>query len=146
MYKLSPTPNLTHNARFLESFKKKECEQFGKRLSDLIKDWVLHPTKFRANTNGIYSISSLVPQFMYIEMMVCRLYGKEDTSHFFLPWVPLIHIVVLFGLGQIVIRQSGQSNYRISSTQGEWESIFIIHVYYLLHDTFPINEMELESN
>jgi hypothetical protein len=25
MYKLSPTPNLTHNAEFLEGFKKKEC-------------------------------------------------------------------------------------------------------------------------
>jgi hypothetical protein len=22
--------------------------------------------------------------------MTCRLYGREDTSHFFLPWVPLI--------------------------------------------------------
>jgi hypothetical protein len=93
MYKLSPTPNLTHNVQFLEGFKKKECEQFGKILSDLIKDWVSHPAKFRADTNGIYSISSLVPQFMYIAMMVCRLYGKEDTSHFFLPWVPLIHTV-----------------------------------------------------
>jgi hypothetical protein len=26
-------------------------------------------------------------------MMTCRLYGKEDTTHFFLPWVPLIHTV-----------------------------------------------------
>jgi hypothetical protein len=30
---------------------------------------------------------------MYIAMMVCILYGKEDTSHFFLPWVLLIHTV-----------------------------------------------------
>jgi hypothetical protein len=93
MYKLSPTPNLTHNAEFLEGFKKKECEQFEKILSDLIKDWVSHPAKFRADTHGIYSISSLVPQFMYIAMMACRLYGKEDTTHFFLPWVSLIHTV-----------------------------------------------------
>ena len=93
MYKLYPTPNLTHNAKFLEGFKKKECEQFEKSLSDLIKDWVSHPAKFRVDTNGIYSISSLVPQFMYITMMVCKMYGKEDTSHLFLPWVPLMHIV-----------------------------------------------------
>jgi hypothetical protein len=26
-------------------------------------------------------------------MMACRLYGREDTTHFFLLWVPLIHIV-----------------------------------------------------
>ena len=31
---------------------------------------------------------------MYIEILVCRLYEKEDTSHFFLPWVPLMHTVV----------------------------------------------------
>jgi hypothetical protein len=94
MYKLSPTPNLTHNAEFLESFKKKEWEQYEIFLSDLIKDWVSHPAKFRADTNGIYSISSLEPQFKYIAMMTCRLYGKEDTTHFFLPWVPLIHTVI----------------------------------------------------
>jgi hypothetical protein len=93
MYKLSPTPNLTHNAEFLEGFKKKECEQYVKMLSDLIKDLVSYPVKFRANTHKIYSISSLEPQFKYIAMMACRLYGKEDTTHFFLPWVPLIHIV-----------------------------------------------------
>jgi hypothetical protein len=93
MYKLSPTPNLTHNAKFLEGFKK-ECEQYAKLLSDLIKDWVSHPTKFRVNTNGIYPISSLEPQFKYIVTMACRLYGKEDTIHFFLPWVSLIHTVV----------------------------------------------------
>ena len=26
-------------------------------------------------------------------MMVCRLYGKENTTHFYLPWVLLIHTV-----------------------------------------------------
>jgi hypothetical protein len=93
MYKLSPMPNLTHNAKFLEGFKKKECEQYAKSLSNRIKDWVSHPAKFRANSNGIYSISSLEPQFKYIAVMTLRLYGKEDTTHFFLPWVPLIHTV-----------------------------------------------------
>jgi hypothetical protein len=28
---------------------------------------------------------------MYIAMMMCRLYRKENTTHFFLPWVPIIH-------------------------------------------------------
>jgi hypothetical protein len=93
MYKLSPTPNFTYNAEFLEGFKKKECEQFGKSLSDLIKDWCSRPEKFRADTHGIYTIPSLQPQFMYVAMMVCRLYGRENTAHFFLPWVPLIHTV-----------------------------------------------------
>jgi hypothetical protein len=93
MYQLSPTPNFSHNVEFLEGFKRKECEQYGRNLSDLIKDWVSHPAKFREDGNGVYSISSLEMQFKYIAMMTYRLYGREDTTHFFLSWVPLIHTV-----------------------------------------------------
>jgi hypothetical protein len=82
MYKVPPTSKFTYNAEFLEDFKHKKCEQYGKRLSDLIKDWVSHLANFRENSNGFYSISSLEPQFKYIEMMTCRLYGREDTTHF----------------------------------------------------------------
>jgi hypothetical protein len=46
--------------------------------------------KFRADDHGIYSIASLEPQYKYVAMMTCRLYGREDTSHLFLQWVPLI--------------------------------------------------------
>jgi hypothetical protein len=49
--------------------------------------------KFRADNNGIYSIASLEPQFKYVAMKTCRLYRREDTMHFFLPWVPLIYSV-----------------------------------------------------
>jgi hypothetical protein len=94
MYRLSPTPNFVHNAKFMEGFKEKECEQYGRNLSDLIRDWVSHPTKLRVDSNGIYSVSSLEPPFRYIEMMVCRLYGKENTTDCFLPWVPRIHTVI----------------------------------------------------
>ena len=52
---------------------------------------VITPKMFRVDSHGIYSISSLEPQFMYIAMMMCRIYGKENTTHFFLPWVPIIH-------------------------------------------------------
>jgi hypothetical protein len=38
MYKLPPRSNFTYNAEFLEDFKQKECEKYGKSLSDLIKD------------------------------------------------------------------------------------------------------------
>jgi hypothetical protein len=93
MYKLPPTSDFSYNAEFLDGFKKKECKKYMKILSDLIKDWVSHPTKFRADNNGIYLVSSLEPQFKYVAMMTCRLYGREDTTHFFLQWVPLIYSV-----------------------------------------------------
>jgi hypothetical protein len=130
MYKLSPTPNLTHNVGFLEGFKNKECEHFGKILSDLNKDWVSHLAKFRADTNGIYSISSLVPQFMYIAMMVCILYGKEETSHFFLPWVPLIHTVAegfSFDWAKLLSDSlaSRITEYRAQKASGKVSSLFM---------------------
>jgi hypothetical protein len=91
MYKLSLLSNFVYNANFLVDFNKKECDQYGKNLPDLIKDWYFHPEKFRSDSQGIYPVVALEPHIMYIAMMMCRLYGKEKTTHFFLPWVPIIH-------------------------------------------------------
>jgi hypothetical protein len=93
MYKLSLVSNLVYNANFLVEFNKKECDQYGKNLSDLIKDWYSCPEKFSADSHGIYTVSALQPQIMYIAMMMCRLYRKENTTHLFLPWVSIIHSV-----------------------------------------------------
>jgi hypothetical protein len=90
MYKLPTTSDHTYGTEFLEEFKEKECEQYDKAMSSLIKDWVSNTAKFRADTHNIYSIASLEPQYRYVSMMTCWLYGKEDTSHFFLAWVPLM--------------------------------------------------------
>jgi hypothetical protein len=63
--------------------------QYDKTMPSLIKYWVSHPVKLRADSHGIYSIASLEPQYKYVAMMTCILYRREDTSHFFLPWMPL---------------------------------------------------------
>ena len=93
MYKLSPTPNFIYNANFLVDFDKKECVQYGKNLPNLIKDWYSRPEKLSADSHGIYAVSSLEPHIMYIAMMMCRLYGWENTTHFLLQWVPIMHMV-----------------------------------------------------
>jgi hypothetical protein len=84
MYKLSPSPNFIYNVSFLVDFDKKECVQYGKNLHDLIRDWYSRPEKFRADSHGIYAVSSLEPHIMYISMMMCRIYGRENTTHFLL--------------------------------------------------------------
>jgi len=68
--------------------------QYGKNLPDLIKDWCSCLEKFREYNHGIYAIASLEIHMMYIAMMMCRLYGKENTTHFYQPWVPIIHTLV----------------------------------------------------
>jgi hypothetical protein len=93
MYKLPQTSECAYGKEFLEEFKKKECEEFDRTLPGLIRDWVSRPALLRINSDGVYSISSLEPNFMYVAMMACRLYGREDTAHFFVQWVPLIYRV-----------------------------------------------------
>jgi hypothetical protein len=61
MYKLPTTSEYTYGAEFLEEFKEKECTQYDKTMTDLIKDWVSRSVKFRANDQGVYSIASLKP-------------------------------------------------------------------------------------
>jgi hypothetical protein len=58
-----------------------------------MKEWYSHLEKFRAESHGVYIVSSLEPHIMYIAMMMCRLYGKEVTTHFYLLWVPIMNIV-----------------------------------------------------
>jgi hypothetical protein len=94
MYKLYLVSNFIYNASFLKDFNYKECVQYGRNLVDLIKDWFSHPEKFRADSHGVYAISSLEPHMRYISMMMCRLYRKENTTHFLLPWVPIMHTVL----------------------------------------------------
>jgi hypothetical protein len=93
LYKFSSVSNFIYNANFLVELSKKECDQYGKNLFDLIKDWYSRLEKFRDDSHGIYPVDALEPHIMYIAMMMCRLYEKENTTHFFLPWVPIIHTV-----------------------------------------------------
>jgi hypothetical protein len=90
MYKLPATSEYILGKEFFAEFKEKECKEFDKTLPGLIKDWVSRPSTFRVNNEGVYSISSLEPNYRYVAMMTCRLFGSEDTAHFFVQWVPLI--------------------------------------------------------
>jgi hypothetical protein len=59
MYKLPATSDYTYGIEFLDEFKEKECVQYDKTMSSLIKDWVSNTAKFRADTHDVYSIASL---------------------------------------------------------------------------------------
>jgi hypothetical protein len=59
MYKLSPVSNFVYNVNFLVEFYKKECNQYRKNLSDLIKDWYSRLEKFRFDSHGIYPVAAV---------------------------------------------------------------------------------------
>jgi hypothetical protein len=99
-------------------------------MSSLIKDWVSNTTKFRAHSNDIYSITSLEPHYRYVAMMTCRLYGREDTVHFFLAWVPLIFRVAegcSFDWAKMLLDSlaNGVTEYREQKENGRSSSFFM---------------------
>jgi hypothetical protein len=154
MYKFPTASDLTYDAEFLEEFKQKECVQYDKTMSSLIRDWVSHPAKFRADSHGIYSIASLEPQFKYVAMMTCRLYGREDTSHFFLQWVPLIYRVAegcSFDWAKMLSDSltSRVTEYRAQKESGKDFFIFYVCIHYgrrVFSNTISLNELELDSS
>jgi hypothetical protein len=64
----------------------------GKNTLYLIKDWWGHPEKFRADTHDIYA-TTLLDAHMICVAMILRIFGKNESSHFLLAWVPIMHEV-----------------------------------------------------
>jgi hypothetical protein len=92
MYKLSPTKYI-YNAEFITEFQTKECTKFNQTYPNIIKDWWGIPTRFRADNHGNYAIASLNKYMVYRALMLCRLFGRKNPTHFLVGWVPLRHEV-----------------------------------------------------
>jgi hypothetical protein len=90
---LSPTFKHTYNATLLKKFDEEECPESVKNYLDLIKDWWAFLEKFRVDTHGTYAMTSLKSHMMYVAMMLYRLFGRENSVHFLLSWVPIMHEV-----------------------------------------------------
>ena len=63
-------------------------------------------------------------------MMMCRLYEKENTTHFFLPWVPIIHTVAKgysFNWAKILLDNlaSEITEYQTNKAKGQLASFFM---------------------
>jgi hypothetical protein len=57
---------------------------------DFIKGWWRCPSKFRADTDGIYATISLNEYMVYVAIMLCRLFEKKNPCHFPPEWVPFL--------------------------------------------------------
>jgi hypothetical protein len=93
MYKLSSNPKYVYNAPFVKEFEKDECTDYDRTVHDIVKTWWGNENKFKADSHGIYSTTSCDAHIMYVDMMLCRLYGKKNPAHFTIDWVPIIHEV-----------------------------------------------------
>jgi hypothetical protein len=93
MYKFSPAIKQNYNVSFLKKFNEEECPERVKNYLDLIKDWWDCPKKFRVDTHGTYATASLESHMMYVAMMFYRIFRRENSAHFMLSWVPIMHEV-----------------------------------------------------
>jgi hypothetical protein len=67
---------------------------------------------------------------MYIAMIMCRIYGKENTTHFYLSWVPIIHKVAegySFDWAKILLDSSANEikEYQTNKSKGKPTSFFM---------------------
>jgi hypothetical protein len=90
MYKLSPNPKYVYNVEFLAEFQRNECIEADQTYLDLIRESWRCPSKFRADTHGVYATPSLNEYMVYVAIMMCRLFEKKNPDHFPAEWVPFL--------------------------------------------------------
>jgi hypothetical protein len=94
MYKLSADQKYIYSSAFVIDFEQKECVQFDRSYPDIVKTWWGIPAKFRDDTHGNYTTTSLNEYMVYIAMMLCRIFGKKIPTHLPAEWVSIMHEVV----------------------------------------------------
>jgi hypothetical protein len=154
MYKLSPNSKYIYNKEFVSEFQKKECTEADQTYPDIIKDWWRDPAKFRADTHGIYATASLNEYMVYVAMMLCRLFRKKSPAHFPAEWVPLLHEAVEgynFNWNKILSDSLAKEvmEYQTMRSKGQTSSLLHVCIHYgcyMFHDSFPLDELELEPN
>jgi hypothetical protein len=146
IYKLSPNPKHTFNVEFFTEFQRKEYIEADRTYPDMIREWAMCTTKFRADAHGIYATTSLNEYMVYVAIMLCRLFGRKDPCHFHADWVPFLeessegnafkwHKILSDNLTQEI------SNYKATKSKGQPTTFYIFAyimdaIYYVTH--FPL--------
>lgn len=77
MYHL-PKPEKLYDKAFLEHFTKENEDPL-----DATQTWRSGLGKFKHEKSGMYPIVSLSNPHNFVAMMMCRLFGKADSTNFF---------------------------------------------------------------
>jgi hypothetical protein len=114
----------TFNAEFLAEFQRKECTKTDQTYPYLNRYWSRCSSKFKAYTHGIYAMTSLNEYMVYVAIMLCRLFGRNDPCHFHADWVPFLEEAsegFTFNWSKILSDNLAQevSNYRVTKSKGQ---------------------------
>jgi hypothetical protein len=146
MYKLSPNPKYIYNAEFLAEFQRKECTEADRTYPDLIREWWRCPSKFRADNHGVYATTSLNEYMVYVAIILCRFFGKNNPCHFLAEWVPFLEEAskgYTFNWSKILSDNLAQevSNYKVARSKGQlvafYMSAYIMDTIYFV-TPFPL--------
>jgi hypothetical protein len=140
MYKLPPTSKYIYNVEFVEEFQRKECTEFDQTYPGIIKEWWGIPVRFRDDTHGSYATAPLNEYMVYIALMLCRLFGKKNPTHFPAEWVPLIHEVAegySFNWGKILSDNLTKeiAEYQTTKSKADLHIFTCLHILWMLSVT-----------
>lgn len=78
-------PQKIYDKKFLKIFaENKKIESYP------IRKWRQDPSKHKHDSNGMYSLASIVGPSCYLAVMICRLFSFPNTQKIVVEWVPLI--------------------------------------------------------
>jgi hypothetical protein len=63
----------------------------------LMASWWKEENKFTNHINGWYGTINLRDPYIYLMVLIFRLYGEKDCSKFLEEWMPLAYTLVIIG-------------------------------------------------
>jgi len=57
---------------------------------DILKHWVMEPSKFKMTPNHIYKTNTLKKVYQFLEIFACRLYDQGSMETFSQSWVVML--------------------------------------------------------
>ena len=88
MYHL-PEPKKVYDRAFIEQFSKGNEDPI-----DTMQAWRSDSSKFKQEKTGMYPIAPLSAPHSYAAVMMCRLFGKANSTKFSMEWIPLIDAAI----------------------------------------------------
>jgi len=82
-------PQVIYNRKFIETFVEENSDP-----TDCTHAWLNNEEKIKKDKNGMYTNASIFPPYSFVVAMLCRLFGRPDSTKFSPHWLSLIEEVV----------------------------------------------------
>lgn len=84
-----PEPQVIYNRQFMENFVKENIDP-----TNFTHAWSNNEENIKKDKNGMYTTASICPPYSFFAAMLCRLFGRLDSTKLSLDWLSLIEAVI----------------------------------------------------